>query len=227
MCGILAVDIRDISYDQIKEVERLLIETEIRGRHASGISWFSLGRVRTVKASKPISELLKEFDVQTCADANNGHLAMIAHIRYSTSDLGYNQPICDGRFSVVHNGVITQTDPSKWDEMFNLGDPTTGNDSELIHMALKQDIHPLAEFTDASMAVATLSHRGHVRCFRNGKRPMWLTKLYNGAIATSTQDIVERAGVEYIAQSKATAGVDYNLTTDQMEFVVKDMEDLQ
>ena len=32
MCGIVAVDISDISSDQIEEVKRVLIETEIRGR---------------------------------------------------------------------------------------------------------------------------------------------------------------------------------------------------
>ena len=66
MCGIVAVDINDISSDQIEEVKRLLIETEIRGKHASGISWFSEGKVYTVKASKPISELLEEFDISRC-----------------------------------------------------------------------------------------------------------------------------------------------------------------
>ena len=227
MCGIVAVNIEDISSDQIEEVKRLLIETEIRGRHASGISWYSEGVVHTVKASKPISELLEEFDISRCVGDNNGRLSMIAHIRYSTSDLEYNQPIGNEKFSIVHNGVITQADPTLWHNEFRLGAPKGRNDSELIHMALVQGKHPLSYFQDASMAVATLSYKGHVRVFRNGKRPLWLTKVYNGSIATSTQDIVERAGVEHIVQSKATAGVDYNLTTNQHTFVVEDMEDLQ
>ena len=41
------------------------------------------------------------------------------------------------------------------------------------------------------------------------------------------EDIVERAGVDYSAQIKAVAGVDYNLTLNKKTVVVKDMEDLQ
>ena len=227
MCGIVAIDITDISSVQMEEVKRLLIETEIRGKHASGISWMSQGKVLTVKAPKPISELLEEFDIEQCAIENNGHLAMIAHIRYSTSDLEFNQPIGDDRFVIAHNGVITQADPTLWHNEFRLGAPKGKNDSELIHMALKQDKHPLKLFPDASMACATLSHLGHVRVFRNGKRPMWLTEVYNGWIATSTSDIMMRADVEYKHHSKAIAGMDYNLTTNSIDVVVKDMEDLQ
>ena len=227
MCGIVAVDISDISSDQIEEVKRLLIETEIRGKHASGISWFSDGKVHTVKASMPISDLLQEFDIERCVGDTNGRLAMIAHIRYSTSDLDFNQPIGDEKFSIVHNGVITQKDPTLWHNEFRLGAPKGRNDSELVHMALVQGVHPLVRFDASSMAVATLSYKGHVRAFRNGKRPMWITNLYNGNIVTSTRDIVERAGVDYSAQIKAVAGVDYNLTLNKKTVVVVDMEDLQ
>ena len=65
MCGIVAVDIQDISSDQIEEVKRLLLETEIRGRHASGISWHADGVVKTISAPVPISHLLKKFDIET------------------------------------------------------------------------------------------------------------------------------------------------------------------
>ena len=44
MCGIIAVDINDISSEQIEGIKRLLIETEVRGKHASGISWYQLRR---------------------------------------------------------------------------------------------------------------------------------------------------------------------------------------
>jgi len=87
MCGIVAVDIHDIASDQIETIKKIMIETEIRGKHASGLSWYSEGNVHTIKASKPISELLRDFDIYRCVDENDGHLSMIAHIRYSTSDL--------------------------------------------------------------------------------------------------------------------------------------------
>ena len=228
MCGIVAIDIQDISSDQIEEVKRILLETEIRGRHASGISWYSNGQVHTVKASKPISQLLEDFDIYRCVDENDGHLAMIAHIRYSTSDLDYNQPITTAQdFAVVHNGIISQAEPGTWNEEYGLGDPLGRNDSELVLMALEQNKHPLKLFKDSSMAVATLTNKGKVRVFRNGKRPLWLTQMYNGWIATSTRDIVERAEVTFTHQSPAKPGVDYNLTHNSLDVVVHDMVDLQ
>ena len=228
MCGIVAVDIQDISSDQIEEVKRLLIETEIRGRHASGISWYANKKVNTIKAPVPVTELLEEFDIYRCVDDNNGHLAMIAHIRYSTSDLEFNQPIDGGDFAIAHNGVISQSPSDQWEEIFKMGVPTGKNDSELILMSHKADKHPLESFPEASMAVVTIDHLGHVHAYRNGKRPLWLTKTYNGWIATSTEDIVHRAKVEYSSvPDKAIPGFDYNLTTNSLDIIVKDMGDLQ
>ncbi len=227
MCGIVAVDIQDISSEQIEHVRKLLIETEIRGKHASGISWFANKQINTIKKSVPITELLEEFDIYRCVDDNDGHLKMIAHIRYSTSELEFNQPIESPGLVTAHNGVITQLDPSLWDETFNLGEPTGKNDSELITMAFGKDLHPLVEFTESSMAVVTLSKIGQVKAFRNGLRPLWITVAYNGTIATSTSDIVERSGFEYKHHSKTIPGVEYNLSNGSVVSIVKDMEDLQ
>lgn len=243
MCGVIAIDIEDISSDQIEGIKKMLIETEIRGKHASGISWFSEGKVQTIKRPIPISELLEEFDIYRCVDDNNGRLAMIVHVRYSTSNLKYNQPITapliiddqvhfdtmgnPGDFAVVHNGVITQSDPSMWNEEYGLGVASGENDSELVFMALSEDKHPLKYFIDSSMAVCTLNNRGHVRVFRNGKRPLWVARLYNGFISASTQDIIHRSKIETNSVIKTKPGVDYNLTTDSNDVIVKDMEDLQ
>ena len=243
MCGIVAADIKDIASDQIEGIKNILKETEIRGKHASGISWFSQGAVHTIKEAKPISELLEDFDIYRCVDENNGHLSMIAHIRYSTSDITNNQPIVEpietdaglrfnnvggiGKFSIVHNGVITQSDPSTWEDLFGLGTTYSSNDSELIFNAFTKDIHPLSEFEDSSMAVASINHLGQVHSFRNGKRPMWITETYNGMIASSTSDIIVRSGLEYTEHYKSVPGVDYNLTAETKLTIVKDMEDLQ
>jgi len=230
MCGIVAVDIKDISSDQIESVKNILLETEIRGKHASGITWYSeVTKLNTIKKPVPVSELLNEFDLYRCVDDNNGHLAMIAHIRYSTSDLEFNQPITtDDNLSIVHNGIITQSDPATWSDLYGLGKPTGKNDSELVLMALKNGEHPLIEFEDSSMAVATINKRGTVTAFRNGRRPLWITSLYNGYIATSTEDIVYRSGIEYSTMpDKAVPGVEYNLTHNSVDVIVEDMEDIQ
>jgi len=77
------------------------------------------------------------------------------------------------------------------------------------------------------MAVATINRLGQVHAFRNGSRPMWITKAYNGIIATSTSDIVTRSGFEYALHEKSIPGVDYNLSLGTKKVIVKDMEDLQ
>lgn len=227
MCGLVAIDIQDISSDQIESVKKILVETEIRGRHASGISWFADKTVNTISAPKPISELVEDFDIYRCVDDNNGHLSMIVHIRYSTSDLEFNQPIHKDNLAIAHNGIISQAESDQWSDLFGLGNPVGKNDSELVHMAISQGHHPLTEFPDASMSVATLDKLGNVRVFRNGKRPLWISRLYNGFIATSTKDIIERSNVEVYSTEKTTPGVEYNLSVDSSRVIIKNMNDLQ
>jgi predicted glutamine amidotransferase len=186
---------------------------------------------------------MEVFDIYRCVDENNGHLSLIAHIRYSTSSLEYNQPITDplliddqfaydilgnpGDLALVHNGVISQKDPNTWDKEYGLGSTVGENDSELIYLSLLNNKHPLDIFPDSSMAVAYLNHKGILKVFRNGSRPLWITRLYNGFIATSTEDIIKRSSVEYSHIFRTSPGVEYNLTSDTNEIIIKNMKDLQ
>ena len=109
MCAVLGLYLKKPDLDQ---VERLIIESSIRGLHATGLTYLKEGKLHTVKHSVPAKSFLSAFDLGSCVDGDT--LKMIVHCRYSTSDLRYNQPIHKGDLSIVHNGVISHELPENW-----------------------------------------------------------------------------------------------------------------
>jgi len=195
MCGIVGIKLENITSEQLEKIPKLLIETEIRGKHASGISWFdySSNRIMQIKSGVPISELIKQFDFNACVF--DGNISMIAHIRYSTSDIHYHQPLGDKNLQIVHNGVITQEHPSKWKSIYGY-DCKTKNDSELIFHSLKNNKNIFEEFPDASISALSIDNFGNIKNYRNGLRPQWISKQPNGFFIGSTKDIFSRVGLE-------------------------------
>jgi asparagine synthetase B (glutamine-hydrolysing) len=124
----------------------------------------------------------------------DGNLYFLAHTRYSTSDLKFNQPLGDERFAIAHNGVVTQEPKARWKKLYGYA-CTTGNDSELLLQALKCRHPPLETFPNCSAAVIEVHNNKMLRAYRNGKRPLYFTFRSNGIVVTSTADIGERAGV--------------------------------
>jgi glutamine phosphoribosylpyrophosphate amidotransferase len=193
MCGIVGVSLDFITSSQLELVERVLIESQIRGMHASGIVWHDGYALQREAEPKPIGQMLKDNpSLVDQAVTKEQHLNLIAHIRYSTSDLAFNQPIADTDLAIAHNGIVSQTLPSSWESEFDLK-VSTRNDSELILRALQNDEDPLEKFPDASIAYVSINKYGDVGYSRNGKRPLWVTTFRNGFIITSTKDIMLRA----------------------------------
>jgi glutamine phosphoribosylpyrophosphate amidotransferase len=156
--------------------------------HATGISYVKNNSIVTQRL--PVSADKFPFDFESYLN-EDGNLYMIAHCRYSTSDLEYNQPLFHDTKSIVHNGVITQELPENWKELYGY-DCITKNDSELV----LHSENPLQEFPNMSMGVCELRADKTLRSYRNGKRPLYLTTFNNGCIITSTKDIPYRAGVD-------------------------------
>lgn len=190
MCGVIGVAIRDATKEDIALVYRLFTETEIRGKHATGMSFLSRNEFLTFKLGIPVQQFLDRIEMNHIID-HDGSIFMIGHIRYSTSDLRYNQPFYNENLSIVHNGVISQEDKSKWKY-----DTETANDSELILRSYEHGQHPLEDFRPSSMAVCALHSNQVLEWYRNEARPLWYTKVPRGVIVTSTQDIARRAGLE-------------------------------
>jgi glutamine phosphoribosylpyrophosphate amidotransferase len=193
MCGVVGVRLQNVTYEDVDLVKNVFKESEIRGKHASGIAWFDGKTVRAQKDALPISEFLKNFDIHDCV--YNESLTLVGHIRYSTSDIKYNQPIgYDGKSYIVHNGVVTQSDPELWEERYGYHCETK-NDSELLFHCLEEKCDIETKFPRASYALLRLDNDGSIQYFRNGLRPMWVAHLENGEIFASTRDILFRAGV--------------------------------
>ncbi len=134
---------------------------------------------------------MRDHLVRVCVDPETNNLTMLAHTRYSTSDLKYNQPIGDDELVISHNGIITQGDPTIWHSLFGFKTKTT-NDSELIYVCIKAGKHPLKVFR-GSIAVCILQNK-QLNFYRNEQRPLWFCQELNGVVVASTKDILLRAG---------------------------------
>jgi glutamine phosphoribosylpyrophosphate amidotransferase len=188
MCAVIGTIVQNPSINQLEMIKRVIFESKIRGMHATGISYVKKNSIVTQRL--PVSADKFPFNFESYLN-EDGNLYMIAHCRYSTSDLEYNQPLFHDTKSIVHNGVITQELPENWKELYGY-DCITKNDSELV----LHSEDPLQEFPNMSMGVCELRVDKTLRSYRNGKRPLYLTTFNNGCIITSTKDIPYRAGVD-------------------------------
>lgn len=182
MCAVLGIT----GKVKVAIIKQLFVESQIRGRHATGVSYYKDGQVHTVREPVPAEQFVEIHNPSDWFEGEN--ITMIGHCRYSTSDLEYNQPIAKGDRSLVHNGVITQEEPHKWAQMY--GYRCEGkNDTELLFESWDTDVWP-----DSSIAAIFLE-RDKMRWTRNGKRPMWVSENDDCVIITSTKDIALRVGL--------------------------------
>jgi len=113
MCGIIGVYLNEITESQKKKIIKLILESGIRGVHATGLSYLKDGKIITYSDHISSKNFLEGKSLDSSLDSNGG-LYMIAHTRYSTSDLRYNQPIGDDKMVICHNGVISQEPPKNY-----------------------------------------------------------------------------------------------------------------
>lgn len=199
MCAIVGFESEKVTEKDLVILKKVLIESKIRGKHASGIAWFDGGKICCEKKPLPMDKFLKDFDLNKIV--YNGKVKMIAHARYSTSDLEFNQPLVSGNLTIAHNGVVTQEAPENWEELFGFNCKTR-NDSELLLRALEDGMNIFSFYPSASIALVKLTSEG-VEGVRNGKRPLWKGEVGEGKIFASTFDILKRAGVNNIFPVKS------------------------
>jgi glutamine phosphoribosylpyrophosphate amidotransferase len=203
MCAVIGAYLQQPTKEQIETLKRIFLESQIRGRHATGLSVLKNNKPWSFVTAEPAEVMVEQFEWGSLQ--SNDTLALIGHCRYSTSDLRYNQPLRTGNVAIVHNGVITQDPPELWDRYgYEL---ETSNDSELLLRSVVAGNEPLTEFANASIAALELHKGGKMRWYRNGKRPLYTTKVDNGYFITSTKDIALRAGLQN--PSRAKPGVIY------------------
>jgi glutamine phosphoribosylpyrophosphate amidotransferase len=195
MCGVLGIAIKKPSEREFNLVRQLFIQSMIRGKHATGVSYVKDSKVHTIKEPIPANQFIEKQNLQDWIN-EDGNLYCIGHVRYSTSDLRYNQPMATEELSIVHNGVISQEDPYSWKDTFGYNTETR-NDSELILRCLEKGEVPLHKFHPASMSVCTLDKDKVMTAFRNEARPLHYSYGANGIIFASTEDIIKRSGLTF------------------------------
>jgi glutamine phosphoribosylpyrophosphate amidotransferase len=193
MCGVLGITIRDFKEKDHDLVRDLFIQSMIRGKHATGVSYVKNNKVITIKEPISAVDFIKKQNLMEWTN-EDGNLYCIGHVRYSTSDLRFNQPIATDSLSIVHNGVISQESPDTWFDTFNLK-TETANDSELILRALEKNESPLKKFHRSSMAVCVIDSNKKITAFRNEERPLYCSFNKNMFLFASTGNIFSRANV--------------------------------
>ena len=184
MCAVIGFYSADPNSVDISILKQIYLESKIRGKHATGAYLYGDG------VSLPIPS--KEFVDLFPFEIISGETYFIGHTRYSTSDLSYNQPIIDKGVGVVHNGVITQEEPTKWEHHFGYKCETL-NDSELILKCFQENkTHPLTKFKGSSVA-CIISDGNSLVFFRNESRPLWYYMHNKSLFISSTRDILRRA----------------------------------
>ena len=199
MCGIIGFSSRHVLPSDLEILRRVMIESRIRGKHASGVAWYNGKAIQSLVLPVSIDILLEKFDLHSTI--YGGQISLIAHSRYSTSDIKYNQPLVGTKIAIAHNGVITQDNPSNWEKTYGYKCETK-NDSELLLKALENKDNPMKVFPNSSIAAVILSDKGTVKPIRNGVRPLWQGEIGQGIIYASTYDILHRAGVKSIEKLK-------------------------
>ena len=188
MCAIIGCYLEKPTPKQIETLKCLFIESQIRGRHQTGIAVRDGNKVLREMITGDGANFVNLFKWERLEKYST--LEVIGHNRYSTSDLRYPQPIqVFDDFALAHNGAVDQRPPGYWAEYgYKL---QTANDSELLYHAAYTGNDPLLEFPEASMAVCELHGDKGLRWYRNGKRPLYAVKVDNGFFICSTADIAQ------------------------------------
>ena len=199
MCGVLGITIADFTERDYGLIRNLFVQSMIRGKHATGVSYVKNGKVHTVKEPIPANEFIFNQNLEAWRN-EDGSLYCIGHIRYSTSDLRFNQPFSTDKVAIVHNGVISQEPPETWRQLYGY-ETETANDSELVLKAYEKDDNPLQVFQPASMAVCVIHADKRLTAFRNHERPLYYYHDDRVTIFASTKDILARAGVPHAVKT--------------------------
>ena len=190
MCAVVGAYSKDKV--DLESFQRVMLQSMIRGKHASGIAWNDNGKL----AYRVISESANFLEFKNI-ETN----MIIGHARYSTSDLNFNQPITSDKIAIVHNGVISQENPDTWKAIYSY-DFKTRNDSEIILRSYENKKHPLQLNGSIATIILDMTNKPTILFFRNEQRPLYYSTDKDIYIA-STKNILERSGFDHILKTES------------------------
>ncbi len=182
---------------------RLMTESQVRGRHAAGLSWVSGGAVTTYRVPRPVDDLVQS---KVWGDlAQDAPTEVIGHARYSTSgdwqDNKNNQPVATASLSLVHNGLVSMASQEEFEKAYKVR-TVSGNDSEVLLRRVEKARGDLARAFEAVYSVdppifacGLLNARGDITVVRDHIRPLWVFQIKKLGMTgfASTKDIIDRA----------------------------------
>lgn len=223
MCGIIGF--RQLCGEQphpefMGFLEALLVESQIRGKHATGVAWAHAGKIRCVKAPVDAETFItdsSEGGWQEFRAANPA--AAILHTRYSTSGdwqtNANNQPLKTNQLAVVHNGLVSMATQEEFESAYGVAtktandseillrtvlefyneSPESGPDTASITKALAAALGEIHEVHPPIFACGLLDAQGNVVAVRDHIRPLWFFYIKPWGVLgfASTQDIIKRA----------------------------------
>ena len=190
MCAVVGAYSKDKV--NLELFQKVMLQSMIRGKHASGIAWNDNGKL----AYRVISESANFLEFKNI-ETN----MIIGHARYSTSDLNFNQPITSDKIAIVHNGVISQENPDTWKAIYSY-DFKTRNDSEIILRSYENKKHPLQLNGSIATIILDMRDKPTILFFRNEQRPLYYSTDKDIYIA-STKNILERSGFDHILKTES------------------------
>jgi glutamine phosphoribosylpyrophosphate amidotransferase len=221
MCGIVGYKFAgERKAAAVPFIEALLIQSQMRGRHATGIAFvqdethdeeFVRSQIGLVKQPVPAEVFIKTNEWQNIMHEGLPPAAAILHTRYSTSGdwekNENNQPLVLGEVALVHNGLVSMAERQVFNQQYGV-DCATENDSEILLRKIVGRTEPLMRdrIASAMTEVAFIEHPIHA-CglltkgaelfyWRDNIRPLYAFRVEQPFVLegfSSTLDIVIRA----------------------------------
>ena len=113
MCAIFGfVNYRHaVSRRHLKElVNRLAVESEVRGKDASGIAYVKKDELMIFKRPKPAHKMRFYFPDNTTVLTGHTRMATQGDARYNQNNHPFAGKTADGSFALCHNGVLYNDD---------------------------------------------------------------------------------------------------------------------
>ena len=192
-------------------LKHLLLQSGIRGLHATGFTWLGSPedeQLKTIKEPVSATRFVAEWPEIFEELPEVG----LFHCRYSTSgdytDSNNNQPLQNEQLAIVHNGIVSQAEPAVYGLQYGVTKLETANDSEIILAKLTMNYHnhldralaaTVTELCQAKarpvFAVVAMDRNGELGAFRDDVRPLYYfhVPLLGLRGYCSTRDIFVRA----------------------------------